>query len=529
MQRSISFNEASRTHQNRIKKQIRQRLLTIQNEVLVPHGLQFRCVQIDSNEIEIVERIEDFKCELILNPIEEISIRKVIFIKDKNNISDATYSSLRKDLKLKLPSLNELKNKIRSYDQMLNILQNTKGVYLNIQEKLKLLIPKIKNNFINKDSSILNIKFSADGAQIIKNKSILNLTFTILNEGKKAETASGNYTCGLFDISNEDYETINVCLEQIKTEINDLKELEIDGLKYKIETYIGGDLKMLAIIYGINQANANCPCIWCVWDKRKLVNKDIQKVIEQLETEWSIIDREKGARTLEESFQSIGKKGYVSLPIMNIPFHRIVVDTLHLFLRITDVLYDLFIKDLRQIDGKQKNETDFTTQPHLRQFFSDLFEIYKIRRPYYVDGNKIKIRDLQGPEKKKLFNEVDLKLFAPNNEKIIKTDKLWKDFMSIFNDIKSNQLNTEDTKKKTKDWLLDFAKLYDVAHITPYMHCFSNHLHEFVEMYGGINQLNLEGLEKLNDFFLFRATNMHADYLAQILRKRNRIEVICRE
>ena len=104
--------------------------------------------------------------------------------------------------------------------------------------------------------------------------------------------------------------------------------------------------------------------------------------------------------------------------------------------------------------------------------------------------------------------------------------------MSIFNDIKSNQINTEDTKKKTKDWLLDFAKLYDVAHITPYMHCFSNHLHEFVEMYGGINQFNLEGLEKLNDLthgHVFRATNMHADYLAQILRKRNRIEVICRE
>ena len=31
------------------------------------------------------------------------------------------------------------------------------------------------------------------------------------------------------------------------------------------------------------------------------------------------------------------------------------------------------------------------------------------------------------------------------------------------------------------------------------MHCFGNHLHEFVEMYGGINKFNLEGLEKSFD------------------------------
>ena len=45
MQRRISFNEASRTHQNRIKKQIRQTLLTIQNEVLVPHRLFYSIIK----------------------------------------------------------------------------------------------------------------------------------------------------------------------------------------------------------------------------------------------------------------------------------------------------------------------------------------------------------------------------------------------------------------------------------------------------------------------------------------------------
>jgi hypothetical protein len=62
------------------------------------------------------------------------------------------------------------------------------------------------------------------------------------------------------------------------------------------------------------------------------------------------------------------------------------------------------------------------------------------------------------------------------------------------------------------------------------MRCFGAHLHEFVDLYGGIDKFNLEGLKKLNHLthsHVFRATNMHEDYLVRILKKRNHIEVIC--
>jgi hypothetical protein len=85
---------------------------------------------------------------------------------------------------------------------------------------------------------LLHIKFSCDWAQIIKQELILNLTFTDLNEGKIAETSKGNYTCGIFETPEEDYETICACLEQIKLQINSLSEIEIDGINYKIEKYI---------------------------------------------------------------------------------------------------------------------------------------------------------------------------------------------------------------------------------------------------------------------------------------------------
>ncbi len=136
-------------------------------------------------------------------------------------------------VELKL-SLVKLKTERRVYDHMINILENSKGAYLSIEKKLKLLIPKIKKNFTEQESHILHIKYSADGAQIIRQKSILNLTFT--NEGKLAETSEGNYTIGIFDITNEDYDTISICFAEIKIEIDNLSEIEIDGLKYNIET-----------------------------------------------------------------------------------------------------------------------------------------------------------------------------------------------------------------------------------------------------------------------------------------------------
>ena len=79
----------------------------------------------------------------------------------------------------------------------------------------------------------------------------------------------------------------------------------------------------------------------------------------------------------------------------------------------------------------------------MRQFFADLTAIYQIRRPFYVNGKELKLRDLQGPEKKKLFSNVDLKVYSPENQKLRIVNKLWADFMTIFNIIKSNDANKD--------------------------------------------------------------------------------------
>ena len=103
--------------------------------------------------------------------------------------------------------------------------------------------------------------------------------------------------------------------------------------------------------------------------------------------------------------------------------------------------------------------------------------------------------------------------------------------MLIINQIKKNEIYSHIIRQKTKNWLCDFSNIYDATHISPYIYCFGNHLHEFVDLYGSVYNFNLEGSEKLNHLthnHVFRASNMHNDYLTQILKKRTRKKVTCR-
>ena len=44
-----------------------------------------------------------------------------------------------------------------------------------------------------------------------------------------------------------------------------------------------------------------------------------------------------------------------------------------------------------------------------------------------------------------------------------------------------------------------FIALYPTKHVTPYMHCMMNHIHEFMQCHGSILQFTQQGLEKYND------------------------------
>jgi hypothetical protein len=47
-------------------------------------------------------------------------------------------------------------------------------------------------------------------------------------------------------------------------------------------------------------------------------------------------------------------------------------------------------------------------------------------------------------------------------------------------------------------WFKLFRSYYHGDVVTPYIHIFVSHFHEFLELHGDLNLFNQEGLEKLN-------------------------------
>ena len=83
-----------------------------------------------------------------------------------------------------------------------------------------------------------------------------------------------------------------------------------------------------------------------------------------MQLQWSITDVTLGARTVEEivmmSKQGNSNKNQYNCtnePMFTfIPIHCVIIDTLHLFLRVADVLINLLIQDIRILDGTTNNK-----------------------------------------------------------------------------------------------------------------------------------------------------------------------------
>jgi hypothetical protein len=76
----------------------------------------------------------------------------------------------------------------------------------------------------------------------------------------------------MFQIEKECYELVEKSLKELLILIiKGLKTLLIDQKSYKINWYLSGDLKFLALVLGINAANSYYPCIFCDSHKKTLL------------------------------------------------------------------------------------------------------------------------------------------------------------------------------------------------------------------------------------------------------------------
>ena len=184
---------------------------------------------------------------------------------------------------------------------------------------------------------------------------------------------------------------------------------------------------------------------------------------------WSITDPAKGARTIEEITEK-AKLGKTSKNRFNcshapmfpfIPIQHVVIDSLHLFLRIADVLINLLIRDLI-VDGIDKAtgaDLDKTNATNVKAYAQFLNGPCKIRFHWYVDKDtkKLKWRDLTGPEKNRLFKNMDVPVMFPALQHKQQIQQLWSEFFTLINLLGNTVCDAVESERRVKAWVQLFT------------------------------------------------------------------------
>ncbi len=176
---------------------------------------------------------------------------------------------------------------------------------------------------------------------------------------------------------------------------------------------------------------------------------------------FSIKDPTKFARSLEDSYRNLGKLGYTKKPLTKIEFVDCVVDMLHMFLRISDLLQNLLFEAIQLKDDAKKDNADFSDKPRLNKFLNFCKYDCKISKPYYISDDKIVLRSLNGGEKMRLFTQINLSVLLNDLPKIETVDKIWRDFLTIFISVRDNLFPNDSNKintinRVTFEWLVLF-------------------------------------------------------------------------
>ena len=143
----------------------------------------------------------------------------------------------------------------------------------------------------------------------------------------------------------EKYETLEKSFSSAINEINTVFEtgfIEVDGKEIQIEMFLGGDYKFLFMVMGLDGARSTH---WCLI--HKLDRWDTSKLIEHYQSiEMKRILAHIKSMLTQKKFSVIHQS------LFNIEFDHVILDKLHLMMRVTDRLTENLITEVVERDGQ---------------------------------------------------------------------------------------------------------------------------------------------------------------------------------
>ena len=275
-----------------------------------------------------------------------------------------------------------------------------------------------------------------------------------------------------------------------------------------LELFFGGDYKFLLTVMGLQNATSNHSCIWCKvhresrWDMSYNLSHYNEAPLK---------------RTLKEimTMAGKGKNNYccVNQPLIEIDLDHIIVDELHLLLRVVDVLIDNLIEDVLEWDKREdlRKKRNEERGIHLNQLIETVrscgvsFNIWQKNNDGKSSG-KYECTSLLGNDKKILLRLLPDKLrMAIQEETSDIVKKIWLDFHEIYQTISKDnptEHDIENSHRQAKAWINLFLSLngkrkgYNKTRVTPYMHILVYHVPVFLKQYSTLKVFTGLGVEK---------------------------------
>ncbi|KAL5494030.1 hypothetical protein EMCRGX_G015299 [Ephydatia muelleri] len=305
-----------------------------------------------------------------------------------------------------------------------NTLPGHEGAYRSFErslcEQLSTMIAQDATSF--QPNQKIKVRISGDGAKFSRTSSFVLLSYTILMPVGRYLSGIGNHTIAVVK-GAEDYDTISTAFAATFQEIDGLQQLgfvAVNGVSYNIELFFSSDMKFMLTMLGLNAANSIYACPKCT------VHRDCRWDVSKPESYYSTTM----ARTLvtnRRAFASHGRtaavhQGSVNRPLTAIPVDHMMIDELHLFLRIFDVMLRNLIK---------------MSEPQTQQLVAYIRSCgvsFTIWESESSDG-KVEWTSLTGEAKKKVLKLLPSKMkdIPLPNAFLDDVVQLWKDFEVLYN------------------------------------------------------------------------------------------------
>ena len=199
-------------------------------------------------------------------------------------------------------------------------------------------------------------------------------------------------------------------------------------------------------------------------------------------------------------------KGCVKPPLFEIEPENCVIDELHLFLRISDVLFENLFAELQRLSLRAKTHRTGEPSDHVERAVSAIrrsgvsFNVWLSKEGTRQSRSGLEMTSLNRNEKLKVMNSLPdcFDDFLPSDTAVsLKT--LWRNFLKIYKQLSSEAPDLNMLETESRVWIKDFLSLattlegHQKSSVTPYMHVFAYHVPDQIRRHGNIRRFSGQG------------------------------------